>query len=654
MTYQSLYRRYRPDQFSQVQGQTLPLKVVTGALSSGRVGHAYLFSGPRGCGKTTVARLFAKALNCEHPQGVEPCGQCENCKALAQGRSLDIIEIDGASNNSVDEVRELKANVGLSSFSGKWKVYIIDEVHMLSQAAFNALLKTLEEPPERVMFILATTEPFKVPATIRSRCQHLPFQGIAPQMIMETLKKVVEGEGGTCDDEALWELARLSDGGMRDALSLLEQALALGDGKLDLALLEGLIGGGSHHLRCWLSDLIGGDPEAPLRLDALFSNGAVPERVVTTLFELLRNLWLLRRGEGALKALAVSEAEKAWLKQTSELCTTAALEQAMTRMATLVASLRRGLSTTALSGLLSLWCSELAQRPAEPTVGPAPEQASAMRPTRPSKQESPHTEQKPQPAATPLPQESQPHHQLHSEVSEDLVPQSLEKEVALKDLGKELEAFDPFFVALRLLGREEIQENKWVLHLPEGETLAFELARAQRRMDKLVQKLPRWNVQPQQVEIRCGAQGVSLADFVMKDYVPTARAQAPQRRSAPQPSEGKSEAKAKDNEPAEEVPQPEPLPQPQKGEPRPTPEKVQAERTQNHPQPQPRATGPSRSGSSFTRKERSPSIARGEFVTTEQVPNGLLRELVLEAQQESGCPLLFARSDGEMSTEERE
>ena len=167
----SLYRRYRPTQFNQIVGQVAAVHVITRALEERVVSHAYLFSGPRGCGKTTLARLLAKSLNCtSRGEGAEPCNSCSSCEAINRGESLDVIEIDGASNNSVDEIRELKTHVSLSPFASSYKVYIIDEVHMLSLSAFNALLKTLEEPPSHVVFILATTEPYKVPITIRSRC----------------------------------------------------------------------------------------------------------------------------------------------------------------------------------------------------------------------------------------------------------------------------------------------------------------------------------------------------------------------------------------------------------------------------------------------------------------------------------------------------
>lgn len=381
--YQSLYRRYRPQSFSDVVGQTVAVDVITRSLSSGRIGHAYLFSGPRGCGKTTVARLLAKAVNCTARNGAEPCGQCQSCLAIRDGRSLDVVEIDGASNNTVDEVRELKANVGLASFGGNWKVYIIDEVHMLSASAFNALLKTLEEPPERVMFILATTEPHKVPATIRSRCQHIPFHGLSVPDIVSQLKDVTAREGLSAESEALWEIARSSDGGMRDGLSLLEQVIALGGGSVTKAAVSQLTGGGStEEIQSWLS-LCRTDPARSVSvLSDMFLSGALPERLVSNVFSSVRNLWLLVRwGQAGLAGTAFSEDEEGWLLREGEAARghSGSLESFLVRLAALTPQIRRGMGSSVVAGLVSMWAVD-ALSGKEPAVAEPP----VMKPSIPA------------------------------------------------------------------------------------------------------------------------------------------------------------------------------------------------------------------------------------------------------------------------------
>ena len=226
MSYMALYRKFRPTRFSEVKGQDHIVKTLENQMRTGRIGHAYLFCGTRGTGKTTVAKILAKAVNCEHPVDGEPCGECEVCKAIAEGSSMNVIEIDAASNNGVDNIREIKEQVQYSPATGKYKVYIIDEVHMLSIGAFNALLKTLEEPPEYVIFILATTEVHKIPITILSRCQRYDFHRITAATIKKQLSDLMEQEHVDTEDKALEYVARMADGSMRDALSLLDQCIA--------------------------------------------------------------------------------------------------------------------------------------------------------------------------------------------------------------------------------------------------------------------------------------------------------------------------------------------------------------------------------------------------------------------------------------------
>ncbi|MDO4483044.1 MAG: DNA polymerase III subunit gamma/tau [Clostridia bacterium] len=225
MAYQALYRQWRPADFSSMVGQETVIKTLRNQVASGRIAHAYLFCGSRGTGKTSTAKIMARAVNCEHPDHGDPCGECESCRRLLGEESLDVLEIDAASNNGVDEIRDLRETVKYPPQYGRYKVYIIDEVHMLSTSAFNALLKTLEEPPNHVVFILATTEPQKLPATILSRCQRFDFGRIPAQQIVDHLREVTEKTGAQADEDALHMIARAAEGGMRDALSILDMCL---------------------------------------------------------------------------------------------------------------------------------------------------------------------------------------------------------------------------------------------------------------------------------------------------------------------------------------------------------------------------------------------------------------------------------------------
>lgn len=232
MVYKALYRTYRPQKFSEVVGQEHIVRTLQNSIENNKTSHAYLFSGPRGTGKTSVARIFAKALNCAAPKNMEPCGQCVSCREIANGMSPDVVEIDAASNNSVDEIREIREKVKFLPGGSKYKIYIIDEVHMLSQGAFNALLKTLEEPPKHVIFILATTEPHKVIPTILSRCQRFDFKALSVQEISDLVKSVALKEGIKISDEAIISIAESAEGGMRDALSFLDQAASFADDEI--------------------------------------------------------------------------------------------------------------------------------------------------------------------------------------------------------------------------------------------------------------------------------------------------------------------------------------------------------------------------------------------------------------------------------------
>ncbi|MHC4893140.1 MAG: DNA polymerase III subunit gamma/tau [Planctomycetota bacterium] len=264
MSYLVLARKYRPHRFEDMVGQEVVTSVLRGAIDEGRVGHAYLFAGPRGTGKTTTARILAKALNCVNGPTADPCGECERCVASDEGTELDVIEIDAASNTSVNDVRELRESVGYAPVDARFKVYIVDEVHMLSRAAFNALLKTLEEPPSHVKFLFATTELHKVPDTILSRCQVMRLSPIRDDAIVERLEQVFAAEGIDAEDGIAAELARRARGGMRDALSLSDQLLALAGNAPKLADLSRLAGGAGLDELLGLVDAILGQDRAAI------------------------------------------------------------------------------------------------------------------------------------------------------------------------------------------------------------------------------------------------------------------------------------------------------------------------------------------------------------------------------------------------------
>lgn len=231
MSYTALYRKFRPERFEDVKGQDHIVTTLRNQIEAERVGHAYLFCGTRGTGKTSIAKIFAKAVNCEHPVDGSPCGECRSCRTIAAGASMNVIEIDAASNNGVDNIREIVDEVSYSPAEGRYKVYIIDEVHMLSIGAFNALLKTLEEPPSYVIFILATTEVHKIPVTILSRCQRYDFKRISIDTLADRMRELMDTEGQRVEEKALRYIAKAADGSMRDALSLLDQCTAFHYGK---------------------------------------------------------------------------------------------------------------------------------------------------------------------------------------------------------------------------------------------------------------------------------------------------------------------------------------------------------------------------------------------------------------------------------------
>ncbi|HOO63415.1 MAG TPA: DNA polymerase III subunit gamma/tau [Synergistaceae bacterium] len=351
----SLYRKYRPQNFAELLGQPGAVGILQRALRENRVSHAYLFSGPRGCGKTSMARIFAKALNCKNLQeGPEPCGVCSSCESIRQGDNLDVVEIDAASNRGIDEIRELKDQVALAPYEEQWKIYIIDEVHMLTEHAFNALLKTLEEPPEYALFILATTEPHKVPVTIRSRCQHLPFHRIPGEIMVSLLEEVARKEGSSPSPEALWEIARHGDGALRDALSLLEQALVLEEGTLTLQSVQRLLGGsGRKELEDLVALLRESPGEAYARFHELLGRGGSVVRLYEGMFRLFSDLWTVGKwGDQVLVSLDLSEKEKEYLLAQAPLWDPEKLWRGMDFLSSWLPRLRMGIDGELLGGLL--------------------------------------------------------------------------------------------------------------------------------------------------------------------------------------------------------------------------------------------------------------------------------------------------------------
>ncbi|MBI5933712.1 MAG: DNA polymerase III subunit gamma/tau [Chloroflexi bacterium] len=297
---QALYRKYRPQGWAEVVGQQHVLQTLRHAIAADRVAHAYLFAGPRGTGKTTLARLLAKAVNCLHEDRTQrPCNECDYCRAVSENRFMDLIEIDAASNNGVDDVRDLRDKINFAPTQGKFKVYIIDEVHMMSGGAFNALLKTLEEPPPHAIFVLATTEIHKIPATVLSRCQRHEFRRVPVDEIVGMLKTIVIAETIQADDEALALIARQSAGGMRDAISLLDQLSSTGE-RITLDLAQTVLGTAtSQTVLALVASIL--DGEAGRGLEAIhkaLDGGADPRALARQIVDYLRGLMLIQMGNG--------------------------------------------------------------------------------------------------------------------------------------------------------------------------------------------------------------------------------------------------------------------------------------------------------------------------------------------------------------------
>lgn len=309
MSYTALYRKWRPVEFSDVKGQDHIVTTLKNQILSGRIGHAYLFCGTRGTGKTTIAKIFARAVNCEHPIDGSPCNECAACQAIQTGSSVNVVEIDAASNNGVDNIREIRDEVQYSPAEGKYRVYIIDEVHMLSTGAFNALLKTLEEPPAYVIFILATTDPQKIPVTVLSRCQRYDFKRISIDTIAARLGELVRGEGVDIEDKALRYVAKKADGSMRDGISLLDQCIAFHFGeRLTYEMVLDVLGAVDNEIFGELLTFAieGKTAECIYKIDEIIMQGRELSQLVSDFVWYLRNLLLLQASDVDVELLDIS------------------------------------------------------------------------------------------------------------------------------------------------------------------------------------------------------------------------------------------------------------------------------------------------------------------------------------------------------------
>ncbi|MEW6286673.1 MAG: DNA polymerase III subunit gamma/tau [Chloroflexota bacterium] len=397
---QALYRKYRPQSWDAVVGQDHVVTTLKNAIAADRVAHAYLFAGSRGTGKTTLARLLAKAVNCANPDATKrPCNECEHCKAVNENRFLDLIEIDAASNTSVDDVRDLRDKINFAPTQGKYKIYIIDEVHMLSTAAFNALLKTLEEPPPHAIFVLATTEIHKIPATVLSRCQRHEFRRVPVDEIVSNLKKIVKAENIQADDDALIQIARQSAGGMRDAISLLDQLASTGE-RITLALAQTVLGTAtSQTVLEVVSSINDHDPAHGLEtIHRALDAGADPRSLARQIVEYLRGLMLIQMGN-AEQVEATADVKKQ-MQAHAKSFTTSDVLRMMKAFNNAATDLRGGWQPS-LS--LELALAEVLDAPAESPLAAAPRQTKPQPVSAPKAESQPQVESEaPRPAEKPV------------------------------------------------------------------------------------------------------------------------------------------------------------------------------------------------------------------------------------------------------------
>jgi DNA polymerase-3 subunit gamma/tau len=458
MGMQALYRRWRPQTFDEVVGQEHVVRTLRNALASGRIRHAYLFAGPRGIGKTTTARLLAKAVNCLAPEEQRPCNECAICQAVNEGRLLDLIEIDAASNTSVDDVRELRERIGFRPNEARYKVYVIDEVHMLSRSAFNALLKTLEEPPPHAIFVLATTESHRIPATVLSRCQRLDFRRISVNEIVARLERLAEQEHIPADREALALVARQATGSMRDAESLLDQLASYSDGGITAADVRAALGTGAGEVVIQVADaLAAGDVARGLSaINAAVDEGADPRQFARQMVEHLRALLLLRLEAGVVPAY-VSDDLRPQLETQAAAFAPQTLARAV-RLFSQAAADAKGGWQPRLPLEMAFIEATLPAEPEEPVSHEGPAPGGAHTPPRTRRSASQPAPSRPAPARSAAPPPPQPRAKVVQEpppVYDDLAPGdgSLTPEILQSRWSELLNALRPRNLSLEALMR---------------------------------------------------------------------------------------------------------------------------------------------------------------------------------------------------------
>ena len=428
MAYKALYRTYRPTTFDEVAGQQHVVRTIKNALASGKIAHAYIFAGPRGTGKTTMAKLVAKALNCEHGVGCQ-CNECKNCIAINDGTHPDVLEIDAASNNGVEEIRDLIDKVKYGTILGRYKVYIIDEVHMMTQGAFNALLKTLEEPPEHVIFILATTEPHKILPTILSRCQRYDFSKVSDSDIKERIKIILENENIAYNEEAINLVISLADGGVRDALSILDQVLAYSGDKLNVQDVLNIFALESKEEKIGLiKSIVNGDTNDVLnRLSHYIERGTDIKRLTNDMLVILKDV-LIYQTSGNDKYLQILKEN-----DTIDLADIISKERAMEMITVLMEALKDYKNVTAINPLFEVTLLKLTAIEAKPVEKPV------IRAEKPAK-----VEQKQYAAPTPEPVREEPKIVINSVID---TPKPKEPEPAKEEDPEEVSLFSDDTVA---------------------------------------------------------------------------------------------------------------------------------------------------------------------------------------------------------------